>query len=169
MYSLNVPVPGQVAMLASEIARELPEAHARERGHHTLGVKRLNTGDDPTYGHVEASVREILAGQQTFDVRIVDVDYFTEAVTGSSPVVHLVVESPELRRLHLRLAERFAPVDGIEGEGYSPHVTVARGGSLERAKEVTDREIETIEWTVSKLAFWNATKKQPVSTVSLPA
>jgi hypothetical protein len=48
-------------------------------------------------------------------------------------------------------------------------VTVARGGSLDRAKEVTDREIETIEWSVSELAFWNATKKQPVSTVSLPA
>lgn len=169
MYSLNVPVPGEVAALASDIARSLPDAHARVRGEHTLGVKRLIDDDDPSYSRLEAKVRELVAGQPPFEVRVTAVDYFDEAPTGTSPVVYLVVESPELVRLHRRLADAFEPVEGIEGEEYSPHVTVARNGSIERAKQVARRDIDPVRWTVSDLIFWNARRNQSVSTLSLPA
>jgi 2'-5' RNA ligase len=169
VYSVNVPVPGEVAALASDIARDLPEARARVRGEHTLGVKRLADGDEPAYGPLEARAREVLVGQPAFEVSVTNLDYFDEAVTGTSPVVYLAVESPGLTALHRRLAETFEPLEGIEGEGYTPHVTVARGGSLDRAKAVVERDIEPITWTVSKLMFWDARLGEQVSTVSLPA
>ncbi|WP_436933960.1 2'-5' RNA ligase family protein [Halovenus marina] len=169
MYSLNVPVPANVAALAGDIARELPGARERERGEHTLGVKRLGGDGVEEYNRLEARVRELLVGQPAFEIRITDLSYFPEAITGPTPVIYLAVESPELRRLHLRLAEVFDPIEGIEGEGYTPHVTVARGGSTERAKAVTDRDIDPIEWTVTELCFWDARHSETVSTVSLPA
>lgn len=170
MYSLNVPVPGRVAALASDIARELPEARARCRGNHTLCVKRLDgNGTEATYSRLEARAREVLAGQPAFEVRVTGIEYFRNAVKGSVPVVYLVVESPELRQLHERLATVFKPVETIEGTEYTPHVTVARGGSLAGAERVTDRSVEPMSWTVSELSFWDATCHQPVSTVSLRA
>ncbi len=170
MYSLNVPVPGRVAALASDIARDLPGARARCRGEHTLCVKRLDgNGAEVGYNRLEAQAREALAGQPPFEVAVTGVDYFTEVIVGSSPVVYLAVESPGLRRLHERLAAVFPVVDPIEGEDYTPHVTVARGGSLDAAKRAADRTVERIDWTVSALSFWDATRRQAVSTVSLPA
>lgn len=169
VYSLNVPVPGQVAQHASDLARELPNAHARPRGSHTLGVKRLVNERDESYSRLETKAREVLAGQPPFEVRITSIEYFADAPTGSSPVVHFEVESAELRGLHDRLAAVFEPVDEIEGEGYSPHVTIARGGSLERAKELTSREIDPVTWTVDELMFWDSKRCQSVSSVSLPA
>ena len=167
MYSLNVPVPARVAQLAGELARELPAARRRTRGTHTLGVKRL--GNDQPYSRLETQVRELLAGQPTFEVRIDGIDYFTTAVTGSTPVVYLCVDSPELERLHRHLAETFDPIEGIEGEGYTPHVTVARGGRVDAAKRISEQEIEPMSWTVSELIFWDSRHNKCVSTVSLPA
>jgi len=168
VYSLNVPVPGRVAALASDIAHDIPSARARCRGEHTLCVKRLDgNGTDAGYDRLEARAREVLAGESTFEIRVTGVDHFTEAVTGSAPIVYLVVESPGLRRLHQSLADVFPTVDLIEGDSYTPHVTVARGGSLASAKRVTGREIDSISWTVSALLFWDASVHQPVSTVSL--
>jgi 2'-5' RNA ligase len=169
VYSLNVPVPGRVAALASDIARDLPESRARYRGEHTLCVKRLDgNGVETGYNRLEARAREALTGQPTFEVRVTGVEYFTEAITGSTPVVYLAVDSPGLRRLHERLAEVFDPVERIEGEDYTPHVTVARGGSIAAAERATDRQVEPITWTVSELSFWDAARHRAVSTVSLP-
>jgi 2'-5' RNA ligase len=169
VYSLNVPVPGRVARVASDIARELPAARARARGEHTLGVKRLGTDRDVTYSRLEAKVRDLLAGQPAFELRVADVDYFTDPPTGTAPVVYLTVESPGLLALHNQLADEFEPIDGIEGDEYEPHVTVARGGRLETAKRVTERDIEPVTWTASELVFWDATHNQSVSSLSLPA
>jgi 2'-5' RNA ligase len=169
VYSLNVPLPAAVPALARDIAHELPGSRARQRGEHTLGVKRLSHGTDRPYSRLEARAREALAGQSAFTVSVTGVDYFPDAVIGSTPVVYLVVESPELVALHRRLAEVFEPVEGIEGEGYTPHVTVARGGDVSQVRRVVDREIDPIEWTVSELWFWDARQSKSVSTVSLPA
>ncbi len=169
MYSLNVPVPGEIAKRAGEIARELPEAHHRPRGAHTLGVKRLVSDTDESYSRLETKTREELSGQPAFEVRLTSIEYFPNAPTGSSPVVYFAIESPELERLHRQLTTVFEPLDEIEGDGYSPHVTIARGGSLERAKRVTSRDIEPVTWTVDRLIFWDSERCQPVSTVSLPA
>lgn len=168
MYSLNIAVPGQVGALAVETARRLPNARARTRGEHTLGVKRL-ASDAGQYSRIEAQTREALAGQPAFEARIDEIDIFEEPPVGTAPVVYLAVESPGLLQLHQRLVDSFGSVsDGIEGESYTPHVTIARGGSLDAARRVAG-EIEPIEWTVSKLQFWDAKHDQAVSTVSLPA
>lgn len=168
MYSLNVPVPSAVARLAGDLARELPDARPRPRDEHTLLCKRLGDGD-PSYHHLEARVREALAGTPPFAARVTGVEQFAEAVTGPSPVVYLAVESPELVRIHGRLCEVFDAVDELEGDDYTPHVTIARGGSPERARERCERAIDPIDWTVDELEFRDADRGQAVSTVSLPA
>ncbi|WP_336000812.1 2'-5' RNA ligase family protein [Halorientalis halophila] len=168
MYSLNVPVPSAVAALAGELATDLPTAHTRDRGRHTLGVKRLG-GDGPSdYARLEARTREALTGTPTFEARVTGIEIFEAAPVGTSPVVYLAVESPGLRDLHLDLCAVFEPVDDIEGEGYTPHVTIARGGHAETAERVAAREIDPLEWTVDELVFWDSERIEPVSTVSLP-
>jgi hypothetical protein len=168
VYSLNVPVPGRVAALASDLARELPAARARSRGEHSLCVKRLDgTGTNMGYNRLAARSREALADQGSFEVSVTGVDCFERPAVGSGPVVYLVVESPELRRLHGQLAAVFPPVEGVEGPEYTPHVTVARGGSRRGAARVADHSVEPITWTVSELVFWDAASHRSVSTVSL--
>jgi 2'-5' RNA ligase len=166
VYSLNVPVPSQVAALASDLARDLPQAQARERGQHTLVLKRL-TGED-TYAHAESRVREVLREASPMAARVAGVEYFQRPATGAAPVVYLAVESQGLEALHDRLADAFDPVEGIEGDAYVPHVTVARGGSVEAAKRLADRSVESHEWTISRLLFWDGQYGERVSTVSLP-
>lgn len=170
MYSLNVPVPGRVAALARELARELPAATARVRGEHTLGVKRFAIDDPTDYSHLEAEVRQLLAGQPTFEARIDELGVFKNPPVGKAPVVYFAVESPELRRLHRTLLEEFGPVhEGIEGDQFVPHVTIARGGSMDAARRVAARDIDPIEWTVTELHFWDPRHASTVSTLSLPA
>jgi len=176
VYSLNVPVPSEVARLASDLARELPDARPRRRGEHTLVCKRLDAAGasgrrapgDAT-GRLDARVREAVAGTAPFAARVTGVDQFREAVTGPSPVVYLAVESPGLLDLHRRVCEAFDPVEGLEGDDYVPHVTVARGGSTATAGAVCERGIEPVEWTVTELQVYDADHAQPVSTLSLPA
>ncbi|MFB6087066.1 MAG: 2'-5' RNA ligase family protein [Haloarculaceae archaeon] len=166
MYSLNPPVPGDVARLATEVGRQLPSARRRQRGEHTLVCKRLV--GDATYHELEARARDAVAGFPPFEARVARIDCFEDPPTGTAPVVYLAVESPGLEALHRRLCDAFDPVEGFEGEGYVPHVTVARGGSLERARDMTG-DIDPVEWTVSELVFWDAERDQSVSRISLPA
>lgn len=169
MYSLNVPVPSRVAARARDIAQQLPNARRRNRGEHTLGVKRLASDQHAPYSRIEARTREVLAGQPAFEARIDSIEMFEDAPVGTSPVVYFAVESPGLTDLHERLVAAFGQVnEQIEGEGYIPHVTIARGGSVEMAERVLG-EIEPIEWTVTELNFWDAKHNQPISTISLPA
>ena len=169
MYSLNVPVPVEVATLADDLARDLPGARARRRGKHTLVCKRLGDGDAADYHRLEARARETLTGTDPFPARVTGVGQFAAAATGTSPVVYLAVESPGLVDLHGRLCEAFDPVDGLEDQDYTPHVTVARGGSPERADALCERNLDPVAWTVSELAFRDAKRGQSVGTVSLPA
>lgn len=169
MYSLNVPVPGEVSRLASELARELPAARARRREEHTLVAKRLGEGDGAAFRRLAALAREALTGTPAFEARVAGVDYFAEAASGPSPVVYLAVESPGLVSLHQDLARAFDPVEGLEGEAYVPHVTVARGGSVDAARRLAARDVDPIEWAVTELVFWDAGRGERAGTVSLPA
>lgn len=169
MYSLNVPLPSSVSALAGRLARDLPRAQARPRGEHTLVVKRLGGGDHTTYARLEARARDALRGTDPVAVRVTGVDQFETAVTGPSPVVYLTVDSPGLGALHRRLCRAFDPVEGMEGDDYVPHVTIARGGDPATARRLVDREIETVEWSVDELNFFDAERGQSVSRVSLPA
>jgi 2'-5' RNA ligase len=169
VYSLNVPVPSDVTTLATSLARDLPGARARTRGEHTLVLKRLGTGDRSQFQRVAARVRDALIGTPTFRACIPGIEFFQTATDGTSPVVYLAVESPELRRLHDRLCGTVDPVAGMEGEAYVPHVTVARGGSVEAAGRLAARDIDPVTWTVTELQFWDAERSLAAGTVSLPA
>jgi len=169
VFSLNVPLPSEVAALASRLARDLPAADRRERGSRTLLAKRLAGTNRETYHRLEARAREALVGQPAFAVRVDGVDCFAEPTSGSAPVVYLAVESPGLQALHERLCEAFDPVPELEGPDYTPHVTIARGGSMAAAEALAEREIDPIEWDVTELAFYQADRDVRAGRVSLPA
>lgn len=169
VYSLNVPVPSAVARLAGDLARDLPGARPRDRGTHTLVCKRLGDGGVGGYHRLEARAREAVSGTAPFAARVTGVGQFAEAVTDPSPVVYLAVESPGLCRLHERLCGTFDPVADLEADAYVPHVTVARGGSAERAARLCERTVDPVEWTVTELSVRDARRDRSVSTVSLPA
>jgi 2'-5' RNA ligase len=166
VFSLNVPVPGEVARLASDLARELPGATPRPRGEHSMVAKRLTTDDRPA-SVVEARAREVLAGRQPVAVRVAGVDWFETPTSGPGPVVYLTVESPGLRDLHEHLCSAFDPVPDVEGADYTPHVTIARGGDREAAARLLDREVGPIEWVVDELAFYDAERAVESGRVAL--
>jgi 2'-5' RNA ligase len=161
VYSVNVPVPGEAVRLARGLAAECLTATPR-RGH-SLVAKRL---PDERFATMARQTRETLTGTEPFDARITGVDLFRDPPTGTAPVAYLVVESPELVRIHRRLCETFDPVPGFEGDEYDPHVTVARGGD---AADLLGRDIEPYEWTVERLALWHPGDEQTVESISLPA
>ena len=159
MYSLNAPVPASVARLASGLAADLLDASVRQR--HTLVVKRLGE-DDP--GGLADAARAVVAGTDPFPARVTGVGIFRDPPSGAAPVAYLKVESPGLRRLHRRLCERVDPVEGIEGDDYVPHVTVARGGD---ADCLAGREADAA-WTVDWLQVWSGDYDEPVESIALP-
>ncbi|WIV68556.1 2'-5' RNA ligase family protein [Natrialbaceae archaeon AArc-T1-2] len=166
MYSVNVPVPGRVRELAADLYPSLSRFDA-VREDHSLLLKRLGDADHVT--QLQHRAHRALEGAPAVEARVTGIDYFAEPPLGDAPVVYLAVESPGLESIHDDLVDTFGAVDGLEAGDYVPHVTLARGGNLEVAREVADREIEPIDWTVSELEFWDGTYKLPVSRVSLPA
>ncbi|WP_458188890.1 2'-5' RNA ligase family protein [Haladaptatus sp. NG-WS-4] len=165
MYSLNVPVPGEVARLAEDLR---PSLHQFEsvRDQHTLVVKRF--GDRANYNRLEMRVRTALVGTPAFEARIAEIDCFERPARGDGPVVFLAVESPGLQNLHRELAAEFDPIEDIEGDDYVPHVTLARGGDPDVARQLTERDVAPITWTVTRLHLWDATYEEPAATISLP-
>ena len=166
MYSLNVPVPGAVARLASDLHPALV-AFDRIRERHTLVCKRVGDHDD--VARLQNRVRTALSDTPAFEARVTGVDYFERPARGDGPVVYLAVESPGLRDCHRRLCSSFDPADGIEGDDYVPHVTLARGGGVDAARRLAEREIAPVTWTVSRLVLWDATYEESVSEFRLPA
>jgi 2'-5' RNA ligase len=161
VYSVNVPVPGEVVKLARGLAAECITATPR-RGH-SLVVKRL---PDERYERMARQVRDALAGTPPFAATVTGVDCFRDPPSGAAPVAYLAVESPELRRVHATLCETFDPVPGFEGNEYDPHVTICRGGD---AADLLGREIEPFEWAIERLALWHPGRELEVESISLPA
>lgn len=166
--SLNVPVPGRVAAIAGELRPALADFD-RVTDRHTLVLKRLSEADP---NGLETRVRRALGGAPAFEVRTDGIGAFEEPVAGPAPVVYLAVESPGLHQVHRQLCSAFGAVPELEGDDYVPHVTLARGGGAD-AEEAVERlretEVESVTWTVSELAFWDATYGEVVGRVSLPA
>jgi len=160
VYSLNVPVPADVSRLARGFASELFDATARDR--HTLVVKRFDDVGD----HVSLArrVRTELAGTPPFALRLTGIEAFDPPTTGRGPVVYLAVESPALLDLHHALCDRFGAIEGLEGDEYAPHVTIARGGDANR---LVGRSVE-FEWVVDALIVWSARYDEPTERISLP-
>lgn len=162
MYSLNVPVPSEVSRLARGLAADLLDATPRDR--HTLVAKRLGEGDPRLFAR---EIREIIAGTPPFSASVTGIDAFHHPPAGRAPVVYLRVESPTLVALHRELCEHYEPVAGFEGDGYDPHITIARGGDADR---LLQRDLDvSVEWTVDSLFVWSAGYGEPVERIALPA
>ncbi|MFH5799602.1 2'-5' RNA ligase family protein [Haladaptatus sp. CMAA 1911] len=166
MFSLNVPVPGEIARLAEELRPAL-YGFDTVRDQQTLVVKRF--GNDENYDRLEMRVRTALVGTPTFEARISGIDRFETPTRGDGPVVYLAVESPGLQRLHRELTEEFDAIEGLEGEEYVPHVTLARGGDIETARQLAERDIDPVSWTVTELHLWDAKYDETAARLSLPA
>ncbi|RLM91016.1 2'-5' RNA ligase family protein [Halobellus sp. Atlit-38R] len=174
MFSLNVPVPGQVDRLASELHPKLTRFE-RIRERHTLLAKRFDTAlddDADSLPRLRERLRPILrerrSGGSGIDLRVTGLDYFETPPRGPGPVVYLTVESPDLHALHRRLCESFGTVEGMEGEGYVPHVTLARGGRIADAADLVDRtEIEPVAWTANEVQIWDSRYREPAARIPL--
>lgn len=165
--SLNVPVPGQVKRLAGDLEPDLYRFD-RVRRTHTLGVKRLGERTPTEYARLVPRVRQAIAGTPPFEARISGIEAFDAPPKGDSPVVYLAVESPLLCELNSELSAAFDTIEGIDGEDYTPHVTLARGGTRAERERLREREIEPISWTVTELVLWDATHGEVAARFSLP-
>lgn len=160
MYSLNVPVPAAVKRLADDLAPELtPFRTVRDRK--TLIVKRFDAGETgESLAHLRERLRPVLAGVRPFEVRVTGIDTFDNPPMGDGPVVYLAVDGEGLWRVHKRLVREFGAVEGLEGDEYSPHVTLARGVGSDReeaeaaVERLRERELEPVQWTVNELGIW---------------
>lgn len=166
MYSVNVPVPGRVRELASTLYPSLC-AFDSVRDDHSFLLKRLGRTDH--VNQLQQRTHRALEDTPAVDAEITGIEYFEEPPRGTSPVVYLAVNSPGIERIHARLADAFDPVEGLEGPDYVPHVTLARGGDLDAARSLAERDVPSIRWTVTELEFFNGQYRLPVSRVSLPS
>ena len=193
MFSLNVPLPPAVSRLASGLRPGLT-GFDRVRERHTLVCKRFgvddvrdgNGGTPPArtdaLDRLRTDLRRPLAGTTPFEVAVTGVDAFESPSAGSAPVVYLAVESDGLVRLHRRLCAVFGAVEGIEGDDYVPHVTLARGrsggqtegdgegdqesvdGALDRLRGVA---VEPVRWRVHALDCYDSAAREVAATVGL--
>lgn len=165
VYSLNAPVPGRVQRLVDELRPALA-AFDRRREQPAIVVKRLGDGRPDA---IAERLRVAMTGTPAVEARITGIDYFDAPTSGPGPVVFLHVESPGLHRIHRSLRDEFGTLEGLEGPDYRPHLTLARGGDVEEARRLADREVEPIAWTVSELQFWDARLDEVVRRIPLPA
>jgi hypothetical protein len=159
--SLNVPVPGRVRRLAADRRPELAVFDS-VREDPSLVCKRFERPPG------RRALAATLGGTPAFEAAVTGVDFFAEPTSGPGPVLYLTVESPGLRDLHDGLVERFGAVPGLEAEEYTPHVTLARGGTVDDAERLAG-PIEPVTWTVSRLLAWDAQYRAPEREIPLPA
>lgn len=177
MFSLNLSVPGAVSREASDLRPALVGAGVtRFRDRHSLVVKRFEGDGTPSGERYESlprlreRLRTVLRGQPAFEVRLTGVDTFENPPRGPGPVVYFSVESSGLDALHDRLADTFGAIDGLEGDDYTPHVTLGRGGRFD-ADLLADlsARVEPVTWTVSELRVYDSRSRETAARVSLPA
>ncbi|MFB6197467.1 MAG: 2'-5' RNA ligase family protein, partial [Halobacteriaceae archaeon] len=144
---------------------DLKSAGIDTRKDSTLLVKRLDGGD---VNVLDARVREALNGAPAVESRISTIDYFQNPVKGNTPVVYLAVTSPGLLQIHERLCSVRDPVSDLEGDEFVPHITLGRG-SESAVKEVANRDIDPVSWTVTRLHLLDVRRGETVSRYHLPA
>jgi 2'-5' RNA ligase len=167
VYSLNVPVPGRVRRLASDLHPHLV-AFSQSPSDHTLLAKRLDASTPSERHRVQRQVRDALRELPPFAVRITGIDYFENPTSGTSPVVYLAVDSPGLHEAHDRLVDELGSMSGLGGDDYVPHVTLARDGPLDAARAATGIDVDPVEWTVERLEFYDAHLEEPAGEIRLP-
>ncbi|MFC7187711.1 2'-5' RNA ligase family protein [Halorubrum yunnanense] len=182
MFSLNVPLPPAIADLATDLHPK-PSGFERVRDRHTLVCKRLGVDDvpdrvaggEPTPSKPDAlealreDPRPVLSGIGPFDVAVTGLDVFDAPASGSRPVVYLAVESERLVRLHRRLCGLYGPIEGIEGDEFTPHVTVARGGDPKPGvvADLVAAEFDPIRWRVHALEVYDPEFREVAASIDL--
>ncbi len=172
MFSLNVPVPGQVKRLAGDLHPELVRFD-RIRERHTLLAKRFDVGlddDADSLARLRERLRPLLRrhGGGGIELQVTGLDYFETPTRGPEPVVYLAVESSDLRALHRRLCDAFGTVAGMEGDDYVPHVTLARGGSVADAVDLIDRRsVDPVGWTAGELRIRDSRYREDAARLPL--
>lgn len=178
MFSLNLPVPGTVSRQAADLRPALVSAGVtRFRDRHSLVVKRFEGGGGTATNERYASLprlrerlRTVLREQPAFEVGLAGVDVFENPPRGPGPVVYLSVESPGLDTLHERLVEVFGAVSGLEGDDYTPHVTLGRGGTFDHDRlAALSAQVDPVTWTVSELLVYDSESRETAARISLPA
>ena len=169
MFSLNVPVPGSVARIASDLRPVLVDADVeRFRDRHSLVVKRFE--GEESLPRLRERLRTALREEPAFEARVAGVGTFEDPPRGPGPVVYLAVDSPGLVALHDRLVGRFGGVAGLEGDDYTPHVTLGRGGVFDAdTLAALSERVDPVTWTVSELAVYDSRHREVVSRLPLPA
>ncbi|MFW6317888.1 MAG: 2'-5' RNA ligase family protein [Halorubrum sp.] len=197
MFSLNVPLPPAVDRLAADLHPKL-SGFDRVRDRHTLVCKRLGVDDvpdrvagggrsgragspdvapdgdpivpkDDALAALREDLRPFLSGAAPFDVAVTGVDVFDAPAAGSRPVVYLAVESDGLVRIHRRLCAAYGAIEGIEGDDFVPHVTVARGGNPEPGvvADLVSAEFDPVRWRVHALDLYDPEFREVAATVEL--
>ncbi|MFC7325142.1 2'-5' RNA ligase family protein [Halorubrum rutilum] len=191
MFSLNVPLPPAIGDFAADLHPKL-SGFDRVRDRHTLVCKRLgveavpdrvdgngsSSGRDggapsPPKPDALAALREdlrpLLSGTGPFDAAATEVDVFDAPASGSRPVVYLAVESDALVRLHHRLCAAYDAIEGIEGDDFVPHVTLARGGNPDPGvvADLVNREFEPIRWRVHAMEVYDPEFREVAATIEL--
>ena len=162
MWSLNVSIP-------QNIIRAIEEVTLGVRGWEeiceepTLVIKRFEKKD--LDGHVKSEIRFLLESVEPFGIEIGNLERFDVAERGSSPVLYLEIKSPGVKALHENLIDIFGSVEGVEGENYIPHITIARGGSGDYI-EFSGLSCDT-GWTVEMLEFWDGGERKKRSKIIL--
>jgi len=191
VFSLNVPLPPAVDGIGNQLA-ERPTSLGRLRTRHTLVCKRFADGDVPDPAELPdvadaasidtpsppreaalerlcATLRAHLASTDPFDLALTGVDAFETPASGAGSVVYLVVESPPLVRLHRRLCAAFGAADGVEGDAYVPHVTLARGTDPPAVRDALDTDLEAtpVRWRADALTVYDAQFREVAATLAL--
>jgi hypothetical protein len=191
VFSLNVPLPPAVDRLAADLHPKL-SGFDRVRDRRTLVCKRLGAEDVPdravgrtqpeaagdagpsppkpaALAALREDLRPFLSGTDPFDVAVTGLDVFDAPASGSRPVVYLVVESGGIVRLHRRLCAAYGAIEGIEGDDFVPHVTLARGGNPEpgTVADLVDTEIDPIRWRVHALDLYDPEFREVAATIDL--
>jgi len=181
VFSLNVPVPPAIPRLARDLHPKLT-GFDRVRDRHTLVCKRFGVNDVSGDGdetdapprtvaldRLRERLRRPLARTSPFDVAATGIGVFDSPAAGSGPVVYLAIESDGLVRLHRRLCAAFGAVEGIEGDDYVPHVTLARGGNPEAGvvADLVAGEVDPVRWRVHALDVWDPAAREVAATVEV--
>lgn len=167
MYSLNAPVPEEVIGVC-ERYRDRLERFENTVDEHSLLAKRFHRRSPGEIEQLGMELDERLARWSPIPARIDGFDVFVDPPVGRGPVVYLTVMSPGLVSLHRELVDTYGTViSSIEGDGYVPHVTVARGGSRTAIAAITDVAFDPIDWSIDQLVLWDARYGQTIRSFEL--
>ena len=172
MFSLNVPVPGEIKALAGEL-HPLLTRFERIRERHTLLAKRFDTGlddDADSLPRLRERLRPLLREHDTGELtlRVTGLGHFETPPSGPGPVLYLAVESADLHALHRRLCSSFGAVEELEADRFTPHVTLARGGHIADVSDIGERrQIDPIEWTADELLVRDSRYREDAARIPL--